>query len=77
MISLNDRNLPSGLRMGLLQNRRALDHFEAMTDYEQNSVIQWSRTLRTRAEMDQLVSNIAGGNVQHFHSAGTNRQNTQ
>lgn len=54
-----------------------MDHFEAMTDYEQNSVIQWSRALRTREEMDQLVSNIAGGNVQNFHTAGTNRQNTQ
>lgn len=74
---MTDRDLPAGLRMGLLQNRRALDHFESMTDYEQNSVILWSRTLRSKEEMDQLVSNIAGGNVQNFHSAGTNRQNTQ
>lgn len=74
---MNDSALPAGLRMGLLQNRRALDNFEAMTDYEQNSVIQWSRTLRTRDEMDRLVSNIAGGSVQNFHAAGTNRQNTQ
>ena len=74
---MNNRAIPSGLRMALLQNRSALDRFEAMTDYEQNSVIQWSRTLHSKQEMEQLASNIAGGNVQHFHFSGTNRQNTQ
>lgn len=62
--------------MALLQNRRAMEHFDAMTDYEQNSVIQWSRTLRSKDEMEQLASNIAGGNVQNFHHSGTNRNST-
>lgn len=70
---MTSKDLPSGLRMALLQNRRAMDHFEAMTDYEQNSVIQWARNLHSRQEMEQLASNIAGGNVQHFHQSGTNR----
>ena len=74
---MDNRAIPSGLRMALLQNRRALDRFEAMTDYEQNSVIQWARSLQSKQEMEQLASNIAGGNVQHFHAAGTNRQSTQ
>lgn len=74
---MGNRTIPSGLRFALLQNRRAMDHFEAMTDYEQNAVIQWARSLHSRQEMEQLASNIAGGNVQHFHSAGTNRQSTQ
>lgn len=74
---MDNRAIPSGLRLALLQNRRAMDRFEAMTDYEQNSVIQWARSLRSKQEMEQLASNIAGGNVQNFHSAGTNRQSTQ
>ena len=74
---MDNRAIPSGLRMALLQNRRAMDHFEAMTDYEQNSVIQWARSLHSKQEMEQLAANIAGGNVQNFHSAGTNRQSTQ
>lgn len=74
---MDNRAIPSGLRMALLQNRRAMDHFESMTDYEQNSVIQWARNLRSQEEMEQLADNIAGGNVQNFHSAGTNRQSTQ
>ena len=74
---MDNRAIPSGLRMALLQNRRALDRFEAMTDYERNSVIQWARSLQSKQEMEQLAANIAGGNVQHFHAAGTNRQNTQ
>ena len=74
---MDNRAIPSGLRLSLLQNRQAMDRFEAMTDYEQNSVIQWARNLRSKQEMEQLASNIAGGNVQNFHSAGTNRQSTQ
>lgn len=74
---MDNRNLPSGLRMALLQNRRAMEHFSSMTDYEKNSVIQWAGTLHSKSEMEQLVSNIAGGNVQNFHTAGTNRHITQ
>ena len=74
---MNEQQLPAGLRMALLQNRAACDHFAAMTDYERNSVINWAGTLHSREEMEQLVSNIAGGNVQNFHSGGTNRNRIQ
>lgn len=74
---MSESKLPVGLTMALSRNQRAMTHFASMTEYEKNAVIQWARTLHSRQEMEQLVSNIAGGNVQNFHAAGTNRNITQ
>ena len=57
--------------MAMAQNPRAMTEFSAMTDYEKNAVLQWARTVRSGDEMRQLVSNIAGGNVENFYPNNT------
>lgn len=62
-----NRELPQGFSMALAQNSRAMEHFAAMTEYEQNAVLQWARTVNSKQEMETLVRNIAGGNTQNFY----------
>lgn len=64
---MDKRALPLGFGMALAQNERAMQEFEAMTDYEKNAVLQWAHTVSSKQEMQQLVDNIAGGNVKHFY----------
>ena len=70
---MDSKSTAQDFRTALARNPRAAREFQTMTDYEKNSVLQWAQTLRSDEEIRQLVSNIAGGNVQNFHSGGTNR----
>lgn len=58
---MKHNELPLGFGMALAQNEEAMKHFESMTDYEKNSVIQWAHGVKSKQEMQQLVDNIAGG----------------
>ena len=64
---MSGKELPLGFGMALAQNEKAMQEFEAMTDFEKNAVLQWAHNVGSKQEMRQLVDNIAGGNVQNFY----------
>ena len=53
------KELPLGFGMALAQNETAMQKFEAMTDFEKQSVLRWAHGVKSRQEMQQLVDNIA------------------
>lgn len=56
---MNITNLPTGFAMALAQNQSALKRFGTMQDEERQWILDQARTVETKTEMRQLVSNIA------------------
>ena len=58
---MDSLELPLGFGMALTQNEQAMQVFEAMTDAQKRAVIEKTHTVSSRREMQQLVSELAGG----------------
>lgn len=50
--------LPLGFGMALAQNEPAMKRFEAMTESEKMTVIEQAKQVRSKREMQQLVSRL-------------------
>ena len=54
-----DRNLlPLGLGMALAQNEAAMKRFETMTEPEKQALIQRTHQVKSKREMQQLVTQL-------------------
>ena len=60
---LSDNELPLGLGMALARNTEALDRFAAMTPEQQQRIIDRTHAVESKAEMQQLVRQIAHGEL--------------
>lgn len=60
---LSDNELPMGLSMALARNTEALDRFASMTPEQQQRIIDRTHTVESKAEMQQLVRQIAHGEL--------------
>lgn len=52
-------DLPLGFAMSLAQNAPALEHFGALSQEEQNRWIARAHSIRSKSEMEQLVSQLS------------------
>ena len=53
------QQLPVGFGNMLIQNKTAMRKFEALTEPERESLIQRTRSARSKKEMRQLVAELA------------------
>lgn len=58
--SIDVRNeMPIGLGFGLAANETAMDHFSKMSEAEKKQVIEASRTVKSKREMESFVNKIS------------------
>ena len=57
--------LPIGFAMALAMNEPAMKKFESLSPAEKESIVQQTRSLKSRHEMQHLVMSIAAGGVPH------------
>ena len=50
--------LPLGFEMALAQNEAAMKKFESLTESEKQAVLQKTHSVRSKHEMQQLVSSL-------------------
>lgn len=50
--------LPLGLGMALAQNEAAMKRFESMAETEKQAIIEQSRQVKSKREMQQLVNQL-------------------
>ncbi|MBQ2061370.1 MAG: hypothetical protein II458_01715 [Oscillospiraceae bacterium] len=59
---MEQNNLPVGFGMTLAQNAPALRAFAAMSEEEQQAVLEQTKQVRSKIEMRQLVERLAEQN---------------
>lgn len=55
---MEKRELPLGFGMALAQNEAAMHAFEAMSEGEKQAVLQRTHSVRSKAEMRQLIAGL-------------------
>lgn len=56
---VKEDGLPLGLGFGLAMNEKAMDSFASMNEEEKKQVIEATRGMTSKEEMQNLVNNIA------------------
>ncbi len=56
---MDNNQLPIGLGLSLAMNQRAMDRFAGMTEAEKEKAIAKSRQVKSKREMDRIVSSLA------------------
>lgn len=56
---VKEDGLPLGLGFGLAMNEKAMDSFASMNEEEKKQVIEATRGMTSKEEMQDLVNNIA------------------
>ena len=57
--------LPIGFAMALAMNEPAMKKFESLSPAEKESIVQQTRSVKSRHEMQHLVMSIAAGGGLH------------
>ncbi len=52
------RSLPLGLGMALAQNTEAMNHFASLSKQEQQRIIDHTKTVSSKSEMQQFVQQL-------------------
>lgn len=64
---MNDLNgMPQGLGMALTRNEKAMHTFSLLNESEKKRVIDLSRSVRSKQEMNRLVNKLENGKNQLF-----------
>lgn len=65
---MNSIDLPLGFGMALAQNESAMKNFEKLTESEKAAVIEKTHSLKSKSEMQNLVSSLTNGHkdIQSF-----------
>ena len=56
---MDNNQLPIGLSLSLAMNQRAMERFAGMTEAEKEQAIAKSRQVKSKREMDRIVSSLA------------------
>ena len=56
--------LPIGFAMALAMNEPAMKKFESLSPAEKESIVQQTRVVKSRQEMQQFVASITAGGEQ-------------
>lgn len=51
--------MPIGLGFGLAANERAMEHFSNMSETEKRQVIEASRSIKSKGDMESFVNKIS------------------
>ena len=57
--------LPVGFAMALAMNEPAMKKFESLSSAEKESIVQQTHGVKSRQEMQQIVTSIAAGGGLH------------
>ncbi len=57
------RDLPMGFGMALLQNERATERFNSMTEPQRQAVIRHTHEIHSKAEMKAFVSKLGENKI--------------
>lgn len=64
---MNDLNgMPQGFGMALTRNEKAMHTFSLLNESEKKRVIELSRSVRSKQEMNRLVDKLENGRNQLF-----------
>ncbi len=64
---MNDLNgMPQGLGMALSRSEKAMRTFSLLNENEKKRIIDLSRSVRSKQEMNRLVNKLEGGKNQLF-----------
>ena len=64
---MNDLNgMPQGFGMALTRNEKAMHTFSLLNENEKKRVVELSRSVRSKQEMNRLVSKLENGKNQLF-----------
>lgn len=55
---MGELELPLGFGMALAQNEGAMKQFESLSEAEKQAVLQRTHSVRSRAQMQQLVAEL-------------------
>ena len=58
-LNMDNNQLPIGLSLSLAMNQRAMERFANMTEAEKEQAIAKSRGVKSKREMDRIVSSLA------------------
>lgn len=61
MILNYGEELPIGFGLSLAMNEKAMEKFSGMTEQEKTAVVERSKAVSSRREMESLVSDVAEG----------------
>lgn len=64
MIDFN--GIPQGLGMALTKSEKAMNTFSSLNDNERKRVVELSKSVRSKAEMNRLVNKLEQGRNQLF-----------
>lgn len=56
---MDNNQLPIGLGLSLAMNQKSMDRFSGMTEAEKERTIAKSRGVKSKREMDRIVSSLA------------------
>lgn len=65
---MDNNQLPIGLGLSLAMNQRAMKRFSDMTEAEKEQAIARSRKVKSKREMDRIVSSLAEDNDEELRS---------
>lgn len=65
---MDNHQLPIGLGLSLAMNQTAMDRFAGMTEAEKEKAIAKSRQVKSKREMDRIVSSLAEDNDEDLRS---------
>ena len=65
---MDSNQMPIGLGLSLAMNQKAMDRFSDMTEAEKEQAIARSRKVKSKREMDRIVSSLAEDDDQDLNS---------
>ena len=64
---MNDfSNIPQGLKMPLTKNSKAMDIFSNLNNEEKKKIIELTRSVRSKEEMNRIINKLEKGKNQFF-----------
>ena len=66
LIMINYNGMPQGLGMALSRSEKAMSTFSSLSENERKRVIELSKSVRSKAEMNRLVNKLENGRNQLF-----------
>ena len=58
---MQQASLPLGLSFGLAADEKALNNYGKLTEYEKEQLIAQSKSVKSKAEMQQLIQKVSDG----------------
>ncbi len=63
---LDFNGIPQGLGMALTKNSKAMINFSNMTNDEKKKIIELTRSVRSKGEMERIVNKLEKGKNEFF-----------